>query len=76
MAPVVVPADLWDEDLEGVISTWLFEEGESVMAGALLAEVMVEKVSYEILAPASGRLHILQPAEASVARGMTIAEIA
>lgn len=75
MTPVVVPADLWEEDLDGVISTWLFEEGETVQAGALLAEVMVEKVTYEIVAPAAGRLHILCPAEATVSRGMTIAEI-
>lgn len=76
MTPVVIPADLWEEELEGVITTWLFEDGESVPAGGLIAEVMVEKVNHEITAPTAGRLRILVPAEQPVTRGTTIAEIA
>jgi len=72
---VVIPADLWGEDGEGVIATWLFRNGEQVDEGAPLAEVMYEKASMEIAAPASGTLVILLGAESPVTRGQLIARI-
>ena len=72
---VVIPADLWGEDGEGVIATWLFRSGEQVTEGAVLAEVMYEKAGMEILAPASGTLLIVVAAEAAVIQGQLIARI-
>jgi len=71
----MIPMDLWDEEGEGVIATWLCKTGERVDEGAALAEVMYEKASMEIAAPASGRLLILIEAEAPVHRGQLIARI-
>lgn len=76
MTPVVVPQDLWDGDLEGAVSAWLFAEGDSVRAGDLIAEIMVEKTTFDLIAPAAGILHLRVAAEVPFKRGATIAEIA
>jgi pyruvate/2-oxoglutarate dehydrogenase complex dihydrolipoamide acyltransferase (E2) component len=72
---VLIPLDLWEEQGEGVIGTWLFQNGETVDAGAVLAEVMYEKASMEVLSPSSGTLQILLAAETPVIRGQLIARI-
>ena len=72
---VTIPANLWEEDSEAVITTWLVSDGGTVSEGQLIAEIMVEKVQHEIRAPASGAIKISQPAEAVVAKGATIASI-
>ncbi|MDN5808397.1 MAG: biotin attachment protein [Brevibacterium sp.] len=41
---------------EGVVSTWFAEDGSSVAAGDLVAEVAVDKVDAEVTAPESGTL--------------------
>jgi pyruvate/2-oxoglutarate dehydrogenase complex dihydrolipoamide acyltransferase (E2) component len=62
-------------DAEGVVSTWFVNDGETVAAGQLLAEVAVDKVDQEVLAPASGTIAVAV-AEGSVARqGAVIATI-
>lgn len=73
---VTVP-DVWSDDKskEGVIVNWFYEEGASVTAGAVIAEGMVEKVNFEIQAPASGVLRALAPVNTPVVPGKTIAEI-
>jgi pyruvate/2-oxoglutarate dehydrogenase complex dihydrolipoamide acyltransferase (E2) component len=40
----------------GTIARWLKQEGDAVVAGEPLVEVEVEKVTLEIVAPASGVL--------------------
>ncbi len=75
--PVVVP-DVWGEDKsqEAVIVNWYYPEGAEVREGDLLAEGMLEKVTFEIRAPASGRLaRILAPVDATVTAGSVVAEI-
>ena len=74
-AAVRIPPDLWADDGEGVIATWLFTEGERVVEGSVLAEVMYEKTSTEILAPAAGILSILVGAEVPVRKGQLIGHI-
>lgn len=74
MTDVLVPADQWT-DGEAAISAWLYADGEAVRAGDVIAELMVEKSSFEVRAPASGRLTILAAAEESVAKGELIARI-
>lgn len=76
MIDVTVPEHFWDDDSEGVVSAWLFVDGERVDAGAPLAEIMYEKASMELLAPASGVLRIVVPAETAIKRGQIIATIA
>jgi pyruvate/2-oxoglutarate dehydrogenase complex dihydrolipoamide acyltransferase (E2) component len=73
--PVAVPPDLWEEDLPGVVSAWLFEDGDSVRAGELIAELMVEKTTYDLTAPAAGRLRILVQPDVPFQRGDVIATI-
>ena len=76
MASVTIPTDLWEEDTEAVITTWLVSDGAAVTEGQLIAEIMVEKVQHEVRAPASGTIKISQQAEAVVAKGGEIATIA
>lgn len=73
---IVIPSDLWEEDEETVITTWLVSDGASVEEGALIAEIMTAKVQYEIQAPASGTLTITEEAEAVVPKGAVIGKIA
>ncbi len=54
-------------DAEGVLATWFVSDGDQVAAGQLIGEVMVEKVSGDVHAPASGRVHLLV-AEDQIAR--------
>lgn len=75
MIDVTVPEHFWDEDSEGVVSSWLFADGETVSEGAPLAEIMYQKASMELTAPAGGVLQILVPAEAPIRRGQIIARI-
>lgn len=76
MADVVIPADLWeDEEAEGVITAWLFETGEKVDEGTVIAEVMVEKVSYELNSPAAGVLTILVEAEQPLKPGLVVGKV-
>jgi pyruvate/2-oxoglutarate dehydrogenase complex dihydrolipoamide acyltransferase (E2) component len=74
---VRVPEDLWDveEAAEGVVVNWFYEEGAEVPAGAVLAELAVEKLTYEITAPAAGRLHIEAPVDAAVRPGQLLGRI-
>lgn len=74
--PVTVP-DVWSDDKskEGVIVNWFYEEGARVTAGTVVAEGMVEKVNFEIEAPASGVLRALAPVDTPVVPGKAIAEI-
>ncbi len=75
MADVVVPSDLWEDDSQAVITTWLARDGADVRAGDLLAEIMVEKVQFEIRAPEAGRLTVLRGADDVVSKGDVIARI-
>jgi pyruvate/2-oxoglutarate dehydrogenase complex dihydrolipoamide acyltransferase (E2) component len=74
MTEVRIPAEIIDEG-EGVISVWLFRDGEKVAAGDVLAEVMNEKAVAELVAPASGHLTILVTAEVPVKKNQVVALI-
>jgi pyruvate/2-oxoglutarate dehydrogenase complex dihydrolipoamide acyltransferase (E2) component len=75
MADITIPQDLWDDDKEGVIVSWLYVDGAAVAQGKLIAEVMVEKSQLELNSPASGKLKILSPAETVVRKGDVIGRI-
>lgn len=73
---VIIPADLWDEDdPSGAQVIWLLDDGAMVEAGDMIAEILVEKVTLELEAPASGRLRRLVEAESVVNRGDRVALI-
>lgn len=78
MTAVRVPEELWDTRVvpQGVVSSWYYDEGARVEAGAVLAVIMVEKSEYDIEAPAAGRLHIIADANTTVVPGAVIGDIA
>lgn len=74
---VTVP-DVWGDDKskEGVVINWFYAPGAKVKQGDVLAEGMVEKVNFEIEAPATGVLaRVLAPVNTPVRPGTAIAEI-
>jgi pyruvate/2-oxoglutarate dehydrogenase complex dihydrolipoamide acyltransferase (E2) component len=62
-------------DAEGVLATWFVGEGARVAVDQLLAEVQVDKVSAEVVAPTAGVVHLLVDEEATVRQGAPIARI-
>ena len=75
--PVSVPEDLWERqgDEEAVLVGWLVQDGAAVAEGAVIAEIMVDKVTLDVAAPASGRLAIVTPVDARIHLGDVIAKI-
>ena len=76
MADVVFPK-LSEQDpvAEGVVATWFVRDGDQVASGQLLGEVMVDKVSGEVVAPASGRVRLLVGEDQTARQGDVIAEV-
>ena len=75
MTDVVVPNDLWEDDSEGVIAVWFFRDGERVRAGDVLADVMNEKATSTLEAPASGTITIVVQPDVPVVKGQVVARI-
>ncbi len=75
MTDIRIPPDLWEDDREGVIVSWLYLDGAVVEAGKVVVELAVEKAQMELVAPAGGRLVILAAADAIVTRGQVIGRI-
>jgi pyruvate/2-oxoglutarate dehydrogenase complex dihydrolipoamide acyltransferase (E2) component len=62
-------------DAEGVLATWYVANGSVVAADQLIAEVQVDKVSADVLAPTAGTVRLLVEEEAAVKQGTPIAQI-
>lgn len=75
LAVVNVPEEMCPATDEGVLVTWLYEDGASITEGDSIAEIMVQKAQFDVAAPASGKLRILAQRDAIVSGGMIIAEI-
>lgn len=60
---------------EGVVGTWFALDGETVVAGQLIAEVQVDKVSADVEAPASGVIRHRVAEEGATHQGAVIAVI-
>lgn len=60
---IKVPTELWDDkERTGSIVMWLYKDGSHVKEGEVIAELMYEKATFELEAPASGILRIgLEP---------------
>lgn len=64
-----------DPDAEGVVATWFVQSGETVKAGQVIAEVMVDKVSVDVEAPVDGVVTCLVEEEGTAKQGQEIARI-
>jgi pyruvate/2-oxoglutarate dehydrogenase complex dihydrolipoamide acyltransferase (E2) component len=72
---IIVPMDLWEEDEEAVLTAWLVDNDSQVSTGQLIAEVMVEKISYEINSSSDGKISIICAEDDVVNKGSVIAEV-
>lgn len=70
-----VPEGMADEDAEIVLANWLVDEGEQVDEGDVVCELMVTKVTFEVAAPAAGRLEQRTTVEDVVAVGALLGVI-
>jgi pyruvate/2-oxoglutarate dehydrogenase complex dihydrolipoamide acyltransferase (E2) component len=76
MADVLFPRLSEKEpNAEGVLATWFVRDGDQVASGQLLAEVMVEKASGEVLAPAAGLVRLLVGEDQTARQGEVIARV-
>lgn len=77
MTDVRIPEGLWDVSQipEAIVANWFFKDGSTVSEGATIAEIMAEKTSFDITAPASGRLTITVPKDGVVTPGALIGRI-
>lgn len=75
MTDIIVPQDLWEDEREGVVLTWVYADGAVVEQGKLITELGVEKAQLELLAPVRGRLKILAPADTVVRKGQVIGRL-
>lgn len=64
-----------DAQATGVVATWYVAEGETVAEDQVLADVQMDKVDAEVVAPAAGVISLLVDEEAEVPQGSVIARI-
>ena len=64
-----------DPTAEGVLATWFVSDGDQVASVQLLGEVMVDKVSEEVVAPAAGHVRLLVAEEQTARQGDVIAHV-
>lgn len=76
MADILFP-DLSREDpeVEGVVATWFVDDGATVTEGQLIAEVAVDKVDVEVVAPQSGIVRIVVEEGVAARQGSVIATV-
>jgi pyruvate/2-oxoglutarate dehydrogenase complex dihydrolipoamide acyltransferase (E2) component len=72
---IIVPIDLWEEDEEAVLTAWLVDTDSKVSIGQLVAEVMVEKISYEVHSTCDGTITLISEEDDVVSKGSVIAEV-
>jgi pyruvate/2-oxoglutarate dehydrogenase complex dihydrolipoamide acyltransferase (E2) component len=64
-----------DPGAVGVLATWYVRDGEPVGDGQLIADVQMDKVDLEVVAPAAGTIRLTAAEGAEVAQGTVIAVI-
>jgi pyruvate/2-oxoglutarate dehydrogenase complex dihydrolipoamide acyltransferase (E2) component len=62
-------------DAEGVVATWFVADGDQVAAGQVIGEVMVDKVSGDVVAPDAGRVRLLAEQDDVVRQGEPVARV-
>jgi pyruvate/2-oxoglutarate dehydrogenase complex dihydrolipoamide acyltransferase (E2) component len=68
MEKVIVLPNLGDEVEEAEISQWLVKEGDNVVEGGPIVEVLVDKASVELNAETGGKIKKIIKAEGSIVR--------
>jgi len=69
------PLDETTADAEGVLATWYVADGDQVTPGQLLADVQVDKVDAEVVAPVAGTVRLLVAEGEAVRQGGAIARV-
>lgn len=64
-----------EPDAEGVVGTWFVNHGEIVVAGQVIAEVQVDKVSQDVEAPVAGVMYQLVAEGVGIRQGEPLARI-
>lgn len=67
--------ELGESVTEGVVGAWLHDDGETVAEGEPVMDLETDKVSMQIVAPASGRLFIKVEAGETVRIGQVVATV-
>jgi pyruvate/2-oxoglutarate dehydrogenase complex dihydrolipoamide acyltransferase (E2) component len=62
-------------DSEGVVGTWFVLHGEAVEAGQVIAEVQVDKISLDVVAPVAGVMYQLVAEGVGIMPGAPMARI-
>ncbi len=76
MTDVLFPSMSADQaEATGLLATWFVQDGEQVAEGQLVAEVQMDKVDAEVLAPVSGAIHPGVKEGSEVVQGSVIATI-
>lgn len=76
MADIVFPhLSKENPEAEGVVATWFVDDGATVSEGQLVAEVAVDKVDVEVLAPGAGIIHLVVPEGDAAVQGAVIATV-
>lgn len=75
MTDIRIAEDQWDEDIEGNLLTWIYDNGVEVLEGDIIVEIMVEKLQVEIVAPVAGTLKHGKAEGDLVNRGECIGQI-
>lgn len=60
---------------EGVVGTWFVRHGERVTEGQVIAEVQVDKVSMDVVAPVAGTMYQLVAEGVAIKPGDPMARI-
>lgn len=64
-----------DPCAEGVLSTWFVADGDQIATGELIAEVAVDKVDTEIVAPMAGTVRLRASEGDVIKQGVIVAQI-
>lgn len=75
MTDVFFPKMTEDGAENGVLATWYVADGEQVKVEQLLAEVALDKVDAEVLAPVAGVVRLVVEEGAELAQGSLIARL-
>jgi len=67
--------DETNAEAEGVLATWYVADGDEVASGQLLADVQVDKVDAEVVAPVTGTVRLVVAEGDAVRQGGVIARV-
>lgn len=72
---IAFPVMSTEDGAVGVVVTWFVDDGDLVKADQLVAEIAMDKVDAEVVAPTAGTIRVTAQEGAEVAQGSVIATI-